>query len=546
MVEVIRRLSSTFRARPSGARRPGGPSGSAGLSGELLDRVADRLALLALTYAILAFIAIVLIPRPIEWQAALPRSVVYLHGLFFVGVSLGLFALLKTHRIAQKHLAPVGLAYEVFGAFGIDHWILYYTGDRAFLALGLSWTALWIVMFPVLVPSTPLKTLIAATAAASVRPILVIVVALRGFPLPEFAYLAQFIAPTYLCIGVAVLVGHVVYGLGRDVTRARRMGSYRLVERLGVGGMGEVWRAEHQFLVRPAAIKLIRPDALAGPTGDVHLQRFEREVNATAQLRSPHTIEIYDFGITGDRTFYYVMELLDGLNLDQLVKHFGPLPVSRVIRILRQACHSLAEAHEQGLVHRDIKPANIFLCRHGRDLDIVKILDFGLVTSGSDISSEAQLTAHGSFFGTPAYAAPEMAMGTHDQLDGRTDIYSLGCVAYYLLTGQPVFSGPSPMAILMKHTSEEPDPPSRHSHEPIADHVEELVLRCLAKRPEERYPSAERLFDSLADLQEAHPWSREAAREWWIRHGSFSQEFRVPLATDEIAHVEPRAGSGTG
>jgi serine/threonine-protein kinase len=327
--------------------------------------------------------------------------------------------------------------------------------------------------------------------------------------------------PTIISVGMAWYAARRIYGLRSDLSRARELGSYHLVEKLGEGGMGEVWKAEHRMLARPAAIKLIHPDAVkeeaeSGATPGRHLARFEREVQATAQLRSPHTIEVYDYGLTGSGTFYYVMELLDGLDLQEVVTRFGPMPPERVTAILLQACHSLAEAHGNGLVHRDIKPANIFLCRLGRDVDFVKVLDFGLVKRTK--TQDAHLTQVGTFAGTPAYAPPEMAGVGVDEVDGRADIYSLGCVAYWLLAGRVVFSANTALQMLLKHSTEIPKPPSEYTLAPLPEELDQIILDCLAKDPDDRVPSIEILANRLRQLQWSQQWTDEMALAWWQEH----------------------------
>ena len=274
------------------------------------------------------------------------------------------------------------------------------------------------------------------------------------------------VSPYLLVVVMAYVGARVIYALGKEVTRARALGGYRLVERLGAGGMGEVWRAEHHLLARPAAIKLVRPEFVATSDGARNRQfqeRLGREAQATALMRSPHTIEIYDFGVANDGTFYYVMELLDGFDLETLVKRFGPIPAERAIKLLIQVCHSLGEAHAQGLIHRDIKPANVYACRYGREVDFVKVLDFGMVKSqrnseGDD--AETKLTGPDAVCGTPAFMAPEQVLGNR-LVDGRTDLYAVGCLAYWLVTGQLVFKGQRAMEILMQHTQAVPVPPRR-------------------------------------------------------------------------------------
>jgi serine/threonine-protein kinase len=327
----------------------------------------------------------------------------------------------------------------------------------------------------------------------------------------------QLAIPNYLCAVVAAVVSHIITRLGREVRKAREMGSYVLGERIGSGGMGEVWQATHRFLARPAAIKLIKPEVLGAATkqqADRLVQRFRREARAAANLRSPHTIDLYDFGVTSDGTFYYVMELLNGLDLQTLVSQHGPLPPARTIYLLQQACESLAEAHERGLVHRDIKPANIQVSRLGHYYDFVKVLDFGLAKSlDRGAEPEPGLTAPNVVSGTPAYLSPESILG--EAVDHRSDIYSLGCVAYWMLTGRQVFEADSVLQMLLQHLQAVPDPPSLHSPFPLPPALEEIVLACLAKRPADRPVGAWEMADRLAQVQVNSSWTWEDARPWW-------------------------------
>jgi eukaryotic-like serine/threonine-protein kinase len=269
------------------------------------------------------------------------------------------------------------------------------------------------------------------------------------------------------------------------------------------------------MLARPAAIKLIRPSA-GGVSPDMQ-QRFEQEAQAIARLRSPHTVELFDFGVAENGAFYYVMELLDGLDTEALVRRFGPVPPGRAIHLLRQVCHSLTEAQACGLVHRDIKPANVFLCRYGQDLDFVKVLDFGLVKAVDGRGEAgAGLTAENMVQGTPAFIAPEQALG--DPVDGRADIYATGCVAYWLLTGQYVFTAETPMGLVMKHMQTPPTPPSASTDAPIPRALDELVLSCLAKDPANRPQSARELSHRLGEIEGASAWTQERARDWWTTH----------------------------
>jgi serine/threonine-protein kinase len=326
--------------------------------------------------------------------------------------------------------------------------------------------------------------------------------------------------PYILVVGMAYVGARVVYHLGTEVKRARELGSYRLEEKLGEGGMGEVWRARHRMLARPAAIKLIRPSVSGGAGAGVSeeaVRRFEREAQVIARLRSPHTVELFDFGMATDGAFYYAMELLDGLDADSLVQRFGPTPPERAIHVLRQVCHSLSEAHSCGLVHRDIKPANLFLCRYGEEYDFAKVLDFGIVRAVRDPADTSPVHTRGNAVrGTPAFIAPEQVMGT--DVDGRADIYATGCVAYWLLTGQLVFTAATPLALLLHHAQTPPTPPSARTDRPIPAALDDLVLSCLAKDPAKRPQSARELSRRLAEVDGANAWTQERAQEWWAAH----------------------------
>ncbi|WP_435008659.1 serine/threonine-protein kinase [Tundrisphaera lichenicola] len=309
--------------------------------------------------------------------------------------------------------------------------------------------------------------------------------------------------------GLAIYGAHVLNGLRVELHDARKFGQYRLLRKIGVGGMGEVYLAEHQLLKRPCALKLIKPEAGANP---VALGRFEREVRSAARLSHPNSIEIYDYGHSEDGTFYYVMEYLPGMSLHDLVVKAGPLPAGRAIFLLRQACAGLAEAHSLGLVHRDLKPANIFVARRGGETDIAKVLDFGLVKLTKDPDSVA-LTSELTVSGTPSYMAPEQATGSQD-LDARADVYAMGSVAYFVLTGQPPFAGESAFAIMMAHARDPVVPPSK-IHPGIPEDLEKVILTALAKKPEERYPDARSMGRALAACQAARDWDADRADLWW-------------------------------
>jgi len=290
------------------------------------------------------------------------------------------------------------------------------------------------------------------------------------------------------------------------------LGHYRLMEKLGEGGMGEVWRARHQLLARPCAIKLIRPDMLGEGKRDPATERFRLEARTISRLNSPNTVRLYDFGLSETGSFYLVMELLTGMDVQSLVQRFGPSAPERVVSVIRQACRSLGEAHAAGVLHRDIKPHNLFLCRLGLEFDVVKVLDFGLVKSLND--DAAQLTAEGTLTGTPGYMPPERVVG--GAADARSDLYALGCVAYWMLTGRTVFTG-EPMAVMIHHARTRPEPPSKFSTGPIPERLEQIVMACLEKAPENRPASALELWRALGEVP-GTPWTHERAESWWSEH----------------------------
>jgi len=393
---------------------------------------------------------------------------------------------------------------------------------------GVPWSAVWVMFVPLLLPLSTARTVVGSLVGAALFPIVLGgSLLVHGAP-PDLKWLAwRFVLdgtiPCILCSGMAIAGSRVVYGLTRELSDARQLGSYRLIDRIGKGGMGEVWRAKHRLLARPAAIKLIRAESLglSDPAATrTALARFEREAQATALLASPHTIEIYDFGATENGSFYYVMELLDGFDLRTLVERFGPVPVNRAVHFLTQACHSLADAHATGLIHRDVKPANIFACRRGREYDFVKVLDFGLVKGfGAAQPSDVQLTAAGTATGTPAFMAPEFVHGP-DRVDDRVDLYALGCVGYWLVTGQLVFERATPLQTVLAHANDMPAPMSSRAEQDVPERFERVILDCLEKDPAKRPPSADVLAKRLAACLVGLPsWDQDQARGWWEARG---------------------------
>jgi eukaryotic-like serine/threonine-protein kinase len=494
---------------------------------DLLRQASRRLQILALIGAALWFLgpsmghlaAYLTSPEDPRWaQLGATDTIAALAFL----VSLGLYAYLRLREHDPAFVMNLALIYMVACAAGIA--LMFHLGPPGGSPLDtrpmISWIGPIILMFAALTPGSPWKLLAAGFLAVSMDPLGMVIAQAAGlYHYGQFRHALVMHYPSYLLLGVAVVISSVVTRLGKQVAKEREMGSYRLGQLLGRGGMGEVYLATHRLLARPAAIKLIHPEVLATQdpkSAGLAVARFKREAEAAAKLRSAHTVELYDFGETEDGTLYFVMELLEGMDLESLVRREGPLPQKRVIHILQQVCESLEEAHASGLVHRDIKPANIHVGRVGLRHDFVKVLDFGLVKSVMSPPGEDSMgTAAGLTPGTPAYLAPEMALG--EAVDGRADLYALGCVAYFLLTGKLVFEATSGLQLIAKHIQEPPVPPSRRTELDVSPQLEQVVLACLAKRPEDRPQTAGELDRMLAEI-EIEPWSEEEATQWWRTH----------------------------
>jgi serine/threonine-protein kinase len=510
---------------PPEAREPTARGISGSLPADLLSQAAGRLRILALLYASVFFLAGVLPALVFDRALFLGSLVQWLPSALGIAVALLLALVIRSPRVSLPTAMNLGLAFEIVSSYAIaaaefaDPMQL--QTHRGFL--GLSWVAVWVVLFTVVVPTPPRRALVAALASVSAVPVVIGIVLASGavsVRLDPVMFFFGVVFPYLLVVGMAWVGARVVYRLGTEIKRARELGSYRLEAKLGQGGMGEVWRARHRMLARPAAIKLIRSSIAGNGAGGASAEasrRFEREAQVIARLRSPHTVDLFDFGIAEDGSFYYAMELLEGLDADSLVRRFGPVPAERAIHLLRQVCHSLSEAQSCGLVHRDIKPANIFLCRYGEEYDFVKVLDFGIVGQVRDPEEGGTLhTRENALHGTPAFMAPEQAMET--EVDGRADIYAVGCVAYWLLTGQYVFTAETPMGLLLQHAQTPPAPPSTRTQLPIPRALDDLVISCLAKDPADRPQSARELSLRLAELEGGSAWTGDLAREWWAAH----------------------------
>jgi len=338
-----------------------------------------------------------------------------------------------------------------------------------------------------------------------------------------------------MCAAMATGIAHVIFGLRREVRDVKKLGQYNLEEKLGEGGMGVVYRAKHGMLRRPTAIKLLHPDA----NGEAAVERFAREVRLTARLTHPNTVTIYDYGRTPEGVFYYAMELLDGAHLEDIVSVDGPQPAGRVVKVLSEVASALTEAHGVGLIHRDVKPANIVLSFRGGVPDVAKVVDFGLV---KEIDREAStgLTHHNSITGTPLYMAPE-AITDPDDVDARSDIYALGAVGYFLLTGTHVFSAKTVVEVCSHHLHTKPESPSTRLGAPVPAALEALILDCLRKDPADRPQTAADVVARIRRLDLLDAWGDDEAAEWWLSHRDALEARRsAPEALARTIEVEPR------
>ena len=516
-----------------------------------LDFVRERLALVGKTLFLVSFgfylflVASMVLVGGARFLALVTGPVMlgHLAGSSTMGL---LWLLARRARLSRQSLGTLD-AISIVVACGFLS-IMTWNDEGQILQVLLALTVT-VMIRAILVPSRPGRTMV--LSALAFLPTVVVCIA-RHDPtalLPGFSegYQKQYMTLNTVLWSVlgttlATITSRVTYGLRRQVAEANELGQYVLEEKIGGGGMGEVWRARHRLLIRPAAIKLIRPEMSGDP--ELLLRRFEREARATAALRSPHTVQLYDFGATEDGRLYYVMELLDGLDLDTLVRRYGPLPAERVVHILRQVCSSLQDAHVNGLVHRDIKPANVVVSRAGTTFDFAKVLDFGLVkldsarkveddaasagqrggspqggwaAGQSAVSSDRGSHAAGVTAGTPAFMAPEIVLGVADT-DHRVDLYALGCVAYWMLAGKLVFEGRTVVEVMLHHAHTPPPKPSSRSELPIPAPLEDLVMECLAKDPGRRPTSAGAVRTRLDAVPLESAWSVERAERWWAMH----------------------------
>lgn len=479
----------------------------------------DRLALYGKVIFILS--AGFFIFANLVWRSLSPTSMVYgemagrvLH-LLGAGAALVMWLVARQRRelsLRALHWMDAGGLLFMAAAYTGVGWVYgHHDGAHAALLAIVHIT----IARAVLIPSTAALTLILCVLSFAALPFLSWAGPAPGHDGEPFARVIGTVDTSLWCIAATILTvvaSDVIYGLREQVREARQLGQYTLEYKIGQGGMGYVYRARHALLRRPTAIKLL----IGEQVSEAQVARFEREVQLTSSLTHPNTISIYDYGRTPDGVFYYAMEYLDGLNLEELVAAAGPLPPGRVIHILEQACGALCEAHGIGLIHRDIKPANLLLCERGGVPDVVKVLDFGLVKELGSGTAVAQSSSN-MITGTPLYMPPE-AIVTPALVDARSDLYALGAVAYFLLTGRPVFEGETVVEVCSHHLQSVPEAPSHRLGRPLPADLEQLVLACLEKSPEKRPESAAALGAELARCESRGRWSNDQAAAWWAQH----------------------------
>ena len=517
--------AGTAEAEPTGGvLRCAGRAAASGwntrarIADDIARQGARRIGTLAILTAVTVVGASVLQAELQPEMAAAQQSPLFrLSALFLVLAAIALAAVQRAQLAEPQDLLDLGLLFEVAGASALalmDNAAPWPNGP----VRGSAPIAAWIAICVVVIPNRPWKSVAAAVACAAIVPCAHLLAAqILGFPPFPWRRLVSYAMDPLLIAGWTPFISTRIHQLHEDLSRTQEFGSYHLEKLLGRGGMGEVWLARHRLLRRDAAVKLVLPELIdrAGASDRRHIQkRFETEAQAIASLRSPHTVAIYDYGVAENGALYYVMEYLHGLDTESLVKQYGAQPAGRVLAFLRQACESLEEAHDSGLIHRDIKPSNVFVCRLGARTDFVKVLDFGLV---KDLAGATQtgLTTTGTS-GTPAFMAPEQVRG--EDTDPRTDVYGLGCLAYYLLTGSIVFDKPNAMAMALAHLSERPEPPSRRSELPVPQTLERIVMACLEKNRENRPQSMAEFRAMLDGCTDVTPWTEDEANRWWALH----------------------------
>jgi eukaryotic-like serine/threonine-protein kinase len=487
---------------------------------QILERAADGLCWMGLIAAISSVVLTMInhLLQP-EVAAAWSHPILRLTMLAVFLLSVGFMVVQRLGWLSKSRLLDVGMVFQVAIAFacGLFEGAAYRNPNA--VVIGHSRIAVWMILCGLLIPNAPLKSAFTGAMCVVMWPFAYWVdLQIYGYqPMPLQRMLVWILPLVILAVWMYAL-NHRTLSFYVQQQRAEDVGSYILTALIGRGGMGEVWRAQHKTLAREAAVKIIRPEMLTSSNGRQELvlkRRFEREAQATASLRSPHTVALYDYGRSKDGAFYYVMELLEGIDLQTMVERYGPMDPARVANILQQVCRSLEEAHVAGLVHRDIKPRNIVVGKLGLEYDFAKVLDFGLVkTLRRDDPDGTLTTLEGATTGTPAFISPEAALG-YPTVDARSDLYSLGCTAYFLLTGKGVFEAETSAGHLIAHVQRQPVPIRERSELPVPAGLEALVMQLLAKRPEDRIQSARELGRRLRALPDVGDWTCDRAERWW-------------------------------
>lgn len=492
---------------------------AAKLPPRIVDRATEGLCWMSLISAV-SSVVLTMINRILqpEVAAAWNRPILRVFMLAVFLLSVGFIVVQRQGWLSKQRLLDAGMVFQILIAFacGLFEGAAY--RDPNVTVVGHSGIAVWMMLCGRLMPNAPLKSAFTGAMCALMWPFAYWVnLQIFGYQPMPLSRLLIWVVPLVVLAGWMYALNNRTLSYYAQQERAEEIGSYVLTTLLGRGGMGEVWRAKHKTLARDAAVKLIRPEMLSASSGKQEIllkRRFQREAQVTASLRSPHTVALYDYGQSKEGAFYYVMELLEGVDLQTMVERFGPMEPARVVHILWQVAQSLEEAHRAGLVHRDIKPRNILVARMGLQYDFVKVLDFGLVKALHVEDPERTLTTiDGATTGTPAYLSPESAIGS--PIDARSDLYSLGCTAYFLLTGCMVFNEPTPTAFAIAHVQKKPTPMSERTELPIPAGLEAIVMQLLEKNPIHRVPTARDLARRLHELNEVAEWSPDRAERWW-------------------------------
>jgi serine/threonine-protein kinase len=473
-------------------------------------RTASALGASAYAFFLVAELSGVLHDDPLE------RAINTTHNVTGTVICGLLFLVTLWPRIKDRQVLTLALAAELFIASLISTTNIWAGFVHSGHLPGLTWVVPIMILFALLVPAPPRELLLVSSACAATMPGGIALLASAGLVTARPSdYWSSALAAT-VGLGLSVVAARTMHGARRDVAAAQRMGGYELLKLLDQGGMGEVWEARHLMLARPAAVKLILAERLLGAAEarEAAIQRFTREAQVTASLRSPYTVQLFDFGTTADGVLYYAMELLQGMNLEHYVYRHGPLAPRRAVYWLRQICHSLGEAHANDLTHRDLKPSNLLVCTFGRERDFIKVLDFGLARRAA-AESEPRLTRQGAWLGTPGWMAPEQIFD--GAVGPATDLYALGCIAYWLLAGERPFEAEEQAEILRLHAQAMPVPLKERAKQDIPAALDAIVMACLAKDPAARPRDADEVSERLAASVPGPPWAAADAERWW--HG---------------------------